>query len=65
MAAAQLTVYGVNYKELRKYGGNRSCVRGMHRRYQRMTLEEFLQQHLLADENDYKAMKLSVRYNKR
>jgi hypothetical protein len=64
MSAAHLTVMA-NGRELRKYGGNRSDVRGMHKRYLKMTLEEFLIQHPFADENDFKNLKLYVRYNKR
>lgn len=65
MASSSLTVYGKDYKELRIYGGNRGHVRGMKLRYEKMTQEEFLKQHYLADEEDYKHMKLSTRFNKR
>lgn len=64
MAAASLTVYGDSNKTLRTYGGNRSDVRDMEVRYERMTLEEFLRQHPASTENDYLAMTLSTRYNK-
>lgn len=64
MAAASLTVYGDSNKTLRTYGGNRSDVRDMKARYERMTLEEFLQQHPTSTKDDYHALSLSARFNK-
>lgn len=65
MAAASLTVYGKDNKILRTYGGNRTCVRSKKQRYESMTKEQFLVQHMFnGTEEDYAHLRLSVRFNK-
>ena len=64
MAAASLTIF-IEGKEVRKFGGNRSCVRTKYEYYRKITPEQFVKHHPNHSEDDVVLIQLTLKLNKR
>lgn len=64
MCSCSVTIESKN-KLIRKYGGNRSNVRSLYKKYKNLTLDEFLKLHKYCNKNDYDTLNVYMKLNKR